>query len=139
MPEKFKRFYKIAFIFFVSISLIELVAFVISMLLGYYFIAERFIPELIITIILSCLLYLTKGQWHPEKANPQNFRCPYCGEEKSLTRIPKNFKQLITGGWTCSKCNKEVIPPNKNQNLVWIGLSILMILIGIGILLANAR
>jgi len=137
MPEKFKRFIRIAFIFFISVSLIELTAFFVSLLLGYYFIAERLISSLITTVFISAILLLTRNQWQAEKVNPQLFHCPKCGEEKPLARIPKNFKQMITGGWTCAKCGTEVFPQNKNSNLIWMGICLSMILIGIAIFLVT--
>ena len=63
------------------------------------------------------------------------FRCPKCGEERPLARVPRNFKQMITGGWTCSKCNVEVIPQNKMQNIIWIGICLALVLMGLAIIL----
>lgn len=31
--------------------------------------------------------------------------CPSCGTEQATLRIPKNWEQLMNGGWTCEKCS----------------------------------
>jgi transposase-like protein len=30
--------------------------------------------------------------------------CPKCGAEQPVFRIPKDWRQLLFGGWTCKKC-----------------------------------
>lgn len=129
MPEKFKCLYKIGFVFFALFILIELMT-LLTALAQRYSIAEPLINLIIIIVLFMLFLwYMNQGQkkgW---------FRCFKCGEERPLARIPKNFKQMITGGWTCSKCRTEVIPQNKMQNIIWIGICLALILIGLAIIL----
>ena len=47
-------------------------------------------------------------------------QCPKCGEPQPQIRTPKNFRQFLWGGNTCSKCGtemdatgKEVVPKKK--------------------------
>lgn len=34
--------------------------------------------------------------------------CPRCGVALPAVRAPKNFKQMMWGGWTCSGCQLEL-------------------------------
>jgi hypothetical protein len=34
--------------------------------------------------------------------------CPKCGEPLPAIRAPKNFRQAMWGGWTCSRCQTEL-------------------------------
>ena len=34
--------------------------------------------------------------------------CKNCGQEQKYIRIPKNWRQLLWGGYTCPKCNAEL-------------------------------
>jgi hypothetical protein len=36
-----------------------------------------------------------------------NFRtvhCPQCGQKMPFLRLPRSFRQLLFGGWTCRNC-----------------------------------
>ncbi len=35
-------------------------------------------------------------------------KCPSCGTDIPTFRRPKNFRQMMWGGWTCEKCGTEV-------------------------------
>lgn len=34
-------------------------------------------------------------------------KCPSCGEPLPTIRRPKNFRQMMWGGWSCEKCGSE--------------------------------
>ena len=34
--------------------------------------------------------------------------CPKCGAPLPGVRVPKNFRQMMFGGWTCSGCGVEL-------------------------------
>jgi ribosomal protein L37AE/L43A len=34
-------------------------------------------------------------------------KCPSCNEPLPTFRRPKNFRQMMWGGWTCEKCGSE--------------------------------
>jgi hypothetical protein len=34
-------------------------------------------------------------------------RCPSCDAPLPAVRRPKNFRQMMWGGWTCANCGKE--------------------------------
>ena len=36
-----------------------------------------------------------------------DMKCPTCGEPFPTLRRPKNFRQMMWGGWTCEKCGSE--------------------------------
>lgn len=36
-----------------------------------------------------------------------DMRCPACQEPLPTVRRPKNFRQMMWGGWTCAKCGSE--------------------------------
>jgi hypothetical protein len=38
----------------------------------------------------------------------RTLRCPQCGTQPALFRMPKNWEQFVWGGWTCSTCGSEV-------------------------------
>jgi hypothetical protein len=40
-------------------------------------------------------------------ANFSDVKCPSCGTPLPFTRIPKSFRQLMWGGWTCTTCGNE--------------------------------
>ena len=132
MPEKFKRLNKIALGIFAGISAVLLVVYFLALLLGAYSIAAQLLDNLITTVILSTFLLVTNKIWSPEKADPKMFHCLNCGEERPLARIPKNFNQLITGGWNCKKCGSEVVPPGgKRQMKIALGLLVLFLMVGL--------
>lgn len=31
-------------------------------------------------------------------------KCPQCGAQQPVFRVPKDWRQLLFGGWTCKKC-----------------------------------
>ncbi len=34
--------------------------------------------------------------------------CPTCGTQQPAQRKPTSFRQLVWGGWTCTKCGTEI-------------------------------
>ncbi len=36
-----------------------------------------------------------------------DLKCPNCSTPFPAIRHPKNFRQMMWGGWTCSNCGKE--------------------------------
>lgn len=42
------------------------------------------------------------------RKTPSNPTCPECGGELSQIRTPVSMKQVIWGGWTCSKCGGHI-------------------------------
>jgi predicted RNA-binding Zn-ribbon protein involved in translation (DUF1610 family) len=40
--------------------------------------------------------------------NLESVDCPQCGEPAPKIRKPKKSRQLLWGGWTCSKCGIEM-------------------------------
>jgi len=40
--------------------------------------------------------------------NVMRVRCPHCNEEMPLLRKPKNARQALWGGWTCTNCQAEL-------------------------------
>ena len=36
-----------------------------------------------------------------------DLNCPSCGERLPTVRRPKNFRQMMWGGWTCGSCGRE--------------------------------
>ena len=34
--------------------------------------------------------------------------CPRCGTPVPLFRVASSFRQMLWGGWTCSKCDTEM-------------------------------
>lgn len=34
--------------------------------------------------------------------------CPNCGTPVPMFRIASSFRQMLWGGWTCSKCSTEM-------------------------------
>jgi ribosomal protein L37AE/L43A len=34
-------------------------------------------------------------------------KCPTCGDPLPAFRRPKNFRQMMWGGWRCAKCGSE--------------------------------
>lgn len=36
-----------------------------------------------------------------------DLKCPACGDPFPALRRPKNFRQVMWGGWTCEKCGSE--------------------------------
>ena len=36
-----------------------------------------------------------------------DMKCPSCNEPLPTFRRPKNFRQIMWGGWTCEKCGSE--------------------------------
>jgi hypothetical protein len=44
------------------------------------------------------------GKWG---VNKDPIFCPRCGEPAPVVRIPKNFRQMLWGGATCSNCACE--------------------------------
>ena len=36
--------------------------------------------------------------------NLQSVHCPQCNKQAPKIRTPKNLRQLLWGGWTCSEC-----------------------------------
>jgi hypothetical protein len=34
-------------------------------------------------------------------------KCPHCDANLPAVRHPKNFRQMMWGGWTCGNCGKE--------------------------------
>ena len=47
-----------------------------------------------------------KGKWGVNLTPPT--ACPACAAPLPMTRIPKNLRQALWGGWTCSGCGKEL-------------------------------
>jgi len=43
-------------------------------------------------------------------------QCPNCGTKPPLYRMPKNWQQLLWGGWTCSECGAEMNRQGKLKN-----------------------
>lgn len=33
--------------------------------------------------------------------------CPNCGENLPVIRMPRNLRQFLWGGWSCSRCGTE--------------------------------
>ena len=62
------------------------------------------------TIVVLGLLFLYRvkflegSKWG---ANFSEVECPECGNELPRVRAPKNLRQMLWGGWTCSECGKE--------------------------------
>jgi len=40
--------------------------------------------------------------------NFKKTKCSQCGYIQEYFRIPKNWRQLLWGGYTCPKCNSEL-------------------------------
>lgn len=38
----------------------------------------------------------------------KSIQCPKCGEAQPRIRTPKNFRQFLWGGNTCSNCGTEM-------------------------------
>lgn len=48
------------------------------------------------------------GEGNPLGLNlSSDLKCPSCGEPLPAFRRPKNFRQMLWGGWTCGKCGSE--------------------------------
>jgi DNA-directed RNA polymerase subunit RPC12/RpoP len=50
-------------------------------------------------------LQVLKG--HKWGMNLSDIKCPKCGTPAPSSRIPKNFRQFMWGGWTCATCGEE--------------------------------
>lgn len=37
-----------------------------------------------------------------------DLKCPLCDEPFPALRRPKNFREMMWGGWTCGKCGAEL-------------------------------
>jgi hypothetical protein len=46
-----------------------------------------------------------KGRWG---INPNQVRCPRCGQEMPKIRVPVSLNQASWGGGTCAKCGCEM-------------------------------
>lgn len=46
-----------------------------------------------------------KGNWG---INLKATTCPQCGAKPPTFRVPKNARQALWGGWTCTTCSIEV-------------------------------
>jgi hypothetical protein len=62
---------------------------------------------------LVVFAYLRKRQLkilegHKWGLNFSNMKCPKCGTPCPSRRIPKNYRQLMWGGWTCANCGEEI-------------------------------
>jgi len=129
IPEKFKYLYRIGLAVFIILLLIDLIVFSTA-------ITQRYsITEPLVDLITTAVLFIF-FLWYMNQGQKKGwFRCFKCGEERPLARIPKTFEQLITGGWTCSKCGTEVMLQNKTQNIILIGICVVLILVGLFIIL----
>jgi hypothetical protein len=47
-----------------------------------------------------------KGDWGLNLKPPT--ACPVCSAPLPMARVPKNLRQALWGGWTCSGCGKEL-------------------------------
>ena len=46
-----------------------------------------------------------KGDWG---INLKGAACPQCGAKAPTFRMPKNARQALWGGWTCTACNIDM-------------------------------
>lgn len=76
-------------------------------------IAEILIISLISIIIMVILLKI----W-PKSGkmgiNLGNVKCQNCNNDLPTIRKPKNLRQMLWGGWTCSRCGYEIDKYGKN-------------------------
>jgi hypothetical protein len=57
-----------------------------------------------VTVIVIAIWPRT-GEWG---INLSKVHCPKCGDPMPRIRKPKNERQRLWGGWTCSKCGCEM-------------------------------
>lgn len=66
----------------------------------------------IVTILIGVLAGKLIQRYWPATGKygiPKTIKpCPSCGASPVLFRKPANRRQLIWGGWTCSKCGLEL-------------------------------
>ena len=41
------------------------------------------------------------------KAFSKPLKCTNCNETLSIVRAPQNLREILWGGWTCTKCGKK--------------------------------
>ena len=61
-------------------------------------------------LLVFAILFMTRAKFLKGSRWGMNFsdvNCPHCGEALPRIRRPKNLRQLLWGGWTCSNCNQE--------------------------------
>ena len=51
---------------------------------------------------------LSKGGQVKSRNILTEVKCPICGQELPKVRVPRSFKQILWGGWTCGKCGQRV-------------------------------
>ena len=61
------------------------------------------LPVLLIMILISSIN--KKGKMG---INLNQVNCPDCNEKMPAFRAPRNFRQILFGGWTCTKCGCEM-------------------------------
>lgn len=66
-----------------------------------------------IGVIVSLILVKRRGQKLAEGTKmgmnfSSDLKCPKCDAGLPTTRTPKNFRQMMWGGWTCPGCGTEL-------------------------------
>jgi hypothetical protein len=76
--------------------------------------SEKSFNDIAISAFASFVIWarFTKSMAHTERARAWLFvnsstTCKICGSQLSYHRMPKNFNQLLLGGWTCPNCDNE--------------------------------
>lgn len=55
-----------------------------------------------VCVVITCIL------WKKRAINLSPVRCPSCGCPMKSFRVPKNLRQALWGGGTCSSCGSEM-------------------------------
>jgi hypothetical protein len=64
---------------------------------------------MMLALTIGCVLVIRdtvrrRGKWG---INLKTVYCPECGKRAPLIRDPRNWRQMLWGGWTCARCGVE--------------------------------
>ena len=66
------------------------------------------IIAVIVVFVLVSKKKVRVGEGHKMGVNlTSGLKCPNCGSPFPSTRVPKNFRQFMWGGWSCKSCGEE--------------------------------
>jgi hypothetical protein len=63
----------------------------------------------LLTLVVGAVLVVRDTARHSGNfgINTEQVHCPRCGEPAPILRSPKNWRQSLWGGCTCTKCGAE--------------------------------
>ncbi|MCX6195181.1 MAG: hypothetical protein NTY55_00845 [Flavobacteriia bacterium] len=65
--------------------------------------------KILISLTIFVISYRILVKINPKYAiNLKRVICPVCKKKQPIVRKPKNERQALWGGWTCSNCQTEL-------------------------------